>query len=175
MEWGFALAIIGVILVLISTTWYFASYWNQLHTIAAKGSNPVDGTTTHSQTACTVPVIAASVPATGDNISLKEALAITAFPYLSVGGWLTGAALIIGGTIWGLISRSRAKPDSTLSNIVNSILQREQVAPQAVAPAPPAAPARAVPASPPRVTSPSALTDLTPAQVNKLKELLGSA
>lgn len=129
MELGFGLAIIGIIVILLSTIWYFASYLNQLHIMVASGSQAIKNSSgnpvLHSQPGCSP----ASVPATGDNISLKEGLANTVFPTWAAIGWAVGAAMVIGGLIWGAIARSRNKPESNTAKLVNAFLQQQAANP----------------------------------------------
>jgi hypothetical protein len=129
MELGFGLAIIGIIVILLSTIWYFASYLNQLSIMANAGSQPIKNSSgaqvLHSQPGCTP----TSVPATGDNISLKEAQTNTVFPTWAAIGWAVGAAMVIGGLIWGAIARSKNKPDSNTARLVNAFLQQQAANP----------------------------------------------
>lgn len=168
MEWGFALALIGLIVVLVATIWFYAGRGNQLARILGTTTPIVDSQgrpVMHTQPGCTP----ATVPATGSNISLQESVALLTTPSLAIAGWVIGAIMIIGGVIWGLIERGRKKPDSTLASLLPAALLQQQLTAAPVVATTPAVvtPTVAVPA----VTT----TGLTAADIAAIRKLLAAS
>jgi hypothetical protein len=156
MEWGFVIALIGVAIILLSTIWYFASYLNQLRAImntagAVKGP---DGKSIE-HTNCSNN----KVEATGSTITLTEAWNITTLPTIAIVGWVLGALMVVGGGVWGVVQRSRAKPESRINYILAALASQPKTTPVAVPTTPVVVPA-----------SPS--TGVTPEQLNALREQL---
>lgn len=169
MEWGFALALIGLIVVLVSTIWFYAGRGNQLARILSTTTPIVDSQgrpVTHTQPGCTP----GTVPATGANISLQESVALLSTPSLAIAGWVIGAIMIIGGVIWGLIERGRKKPDSTLASLLPAALLQQQLTATTVPAVVTTAPA--VVAAP---VIPAATSGLTAADVAAIRRLLAAS
>ena len=164
MEIGFVLAIIGIIVVLIATIWYFAAELNTLLNVAQLGDNPVKNS---SGTTLTRTTGGTTITLTGNNILLKEAVSLVGPSPVAIGGWVIGAIMIIGGTIWGIISRSRSKPDSRTAQLLQLLsIQQAAAKPAAVAVASP------VPAARPISTAPAG--GLTAEELARLKVLLAA-
>ena len=141
MEIGFILAIVGIVVVLLATIWFFASMRNQIIGIASTVGviKKPDGSNVTHATQCTPSTI---VDATADNISLKETIlpsnGLITTSTAAIIGWVIGGIMIVGGGIWGLVATVNKKKDTTLGSLLPSILASQ---PQAVAVATPAAPA----------------------------------
>lgn len=141
MEWGFILAIVGVIVVLTSTIWFFAAQRNEIARILADKVNPIPDNkgVPFKVQGCSPP---STANATGDTITLKDAVTKVNTSTVAIIGWITGAGMIIGGVIWGLVARSKAKPEGNTAKLL-SLLPFVQSS----APAAPAASAAATPSA----------------------------
>jgi hypothetical protein len=141
MEWGFALAILGLVIILVSTIWYFAGQGNELRRMLNNTTGIIGSTNLpviHQQPGCTP----STTPAVGTNISLSEAVSNLTTPTGAVIGWVVGALAVVGGVSWGLISRGRAKPDSTLASLLPAALLAQAAAPVTPVVVAPTAPAK---------------------------------
>ena len=159
MEWGFVIAIIGVVVILLSTVWYFASYLRQLSNILSNTGTIQSNNSDLSQaTPCVPPT---TVPTTAANITLSKAWSILVFPTGAAVGWAAGALMVVIGGIWGTYStvqKNREKPDSRL----NAILAALSTSPKSGTPAP----------APATTSTP---TNLTEAELSALRKLLASS
>lgn len=137
MEWGFILAIVGVIVVLVSTIWFFVAQRNEIARILADKVGPIKDNNGNPFTVkgCTPP---STAYATGDTVTLKDAVTTVGTSTVAIIGWILGASMIIGGTIWGLVARSKAKPEGNTAKLL-SLLPFVQSSAPAAAPATPAA------------------------------------
>lgn len=150
MEWGFVVAIIGVVIILLATIWYFASHQNQIVALL-NAPAPIN----HAGT--TTPIAYNGVNATGQTILLRDAVTLVTTSSLAVGGWVIGGIMVIAGTIWGLVARANRKPTSILNSLLPAALLQSATTP--------------VVSSPAVVTTPS----LTPAELAALRALVAAS
>lgn len=95
MQVGFWIAIIGIIIVLIATIFYYSTGFNAYVRLAT-------GTAAEKAT----PVGNVTVPTSS----------------LAVIGWIVGGISIIAGGIWGIIAGLQSKKDVTIGNLLPMFL-----------------------------------------------------
>jgi hypothetical protein len=170
MEWGFGLAIVGIIIILIATIWYFATQANTFLALPSLGDNVVKNSSgqTLTRTVTGPNGNSTTVNLTGNNITVKEATQLVYTSPVAIGGWIVGSIMVIGGVIWGVIARSRAKPDSRLAQLLALMTVTTPAA---------AAGAAAASSPPPRSVSPAPASSggLTADELLKLRALLGAS